>query len=348
MKVPKQLEKGSRLAIVSVSSTAGHDFPGVYEWGLTQLRDQLGLEVVTMPHALISPEEQSRNLDLRLADLYKALEDPSIDGIMASIGGDDTVRLLRKVDFRRIRDNPKPFCGMSDNTVVHFMFHQAGIRSYYSPTVMYGIADAGGINPYTKESFARTLMQTEPIGLLKPYLGQRPATYLPWDHPELLRYPVASVPGSEWDWVESKTKAQGRLFGGCAEVMSPSLMGTSLWPSASGFWDDKIFFIEWSRELADPNYARWLFQNLAAQGILDRIQGLVVGRHNFRVSEEQVAAIKKAILGVIHEEERLCDLPICFDVDFGHTLPMLTLPYGALMEMDPKARTLTILEAGVA
>lgn len=348
MKIPRRLEKGSKVAIVSISSAAGHSFPGVYSWGKTQIQNELGLEVIEMPNALVSPDDQSRNLDLRLSDLYKALEDPKIDGIIATIGGDDTIRLLKRIDLKKIQDNPKPFCGMSDNTVIHFMFHKAGVRSYYSPTVMFGIADAGGINPYTKDSFQRTLMQTDPIGFLEPYRGLKPAEYLPWNNPEMMKYPVKSLPATEWDWVASNTKAQGRLFGGCVEVISPSIMGTSLWPNNSMFWDDKVLFLEWSRELADPNFARWFFQNLAAQGILDRIQGLIIGRHHFTVGAEDAAKIKSAILGVIHGEEGKFDLPICLDVDFGHTLPMLTLPYGALLEINTKERTLCILESGVS
>jgi muramoyltetrapeptide carboxypeptidase LdcA involved in peptidoglycan recycling len=35
-------------------------------------------------------------------------------------------------------------------------------------------------------------------------------------------------------------------------------------------------------------------------------------------------------------------------LDFGHTQPMLTLPYGAQVEIDCANARLTILEAGVA
>jgi muramoyltetrapeptide carboxypeptidase LdcA involved in peptidoglycan recycling len=41
------------------------------------------------------------------------------------------------------------------------------------------------------------------------------------------------------------------------------------------------------------------------------------------------------------------DLPVLSGLDFGHTQPMLTLPFGALAEIDCAAAMLTIGEAGV-
>jgi len=47
------------------------------------------------------------------------------------------------------------------------------------------------------------------------------------------------------------------------------------------------------------------------------------------------------------EEAGLERLPILAGLDFGHTDPICTLPYGALAEVDVDALTLTILEPGV-
>ncbi|WP_141730770.1 S66 family peptidase [Oligoflexus tunisiensis] len=347
MIIPKRLSRGSRVAIVSVSSAAGHQFPGVYNWGVQQLREAFGFDVVAMPHTLASQQVLTETPQLRLADLYEALERPDIEGIIATIGGEDSIRLLRFMDFDKLRQYPKVFCGMSDITAVHLMFFHAGVRSYYSPTVMYGIADGGGIHPYTKASFERTLMQADPIGVLEPYEGLKPVEPLPWDKPEMLKHPVRGRQANGWDWAEGGTKAQGRLFGGCVEVICPLLIGTEIWPRARSFWNDKILFLEWSYEMAQAEFTRWFFQNLAAQGILDQIQGLIIGRHHIKVSDYTAWEIKQSVLGIVRKQEKKQNLPICFDVDFGHTLPMLILPYGALMEMDAIERRLTILDSSV-
>jgi muramoyltetrapeptide carboxypeptidase LdcA involved in peptidoglycan recycling len=46
-------------------------------------------------------------------------------------------------------------------------------------------------------------------------------------------------------------------------------------------------------------------------------------------------------------EAGLPDLPVLSGLDFGHTQPMLTLPFGARATIDCEAATLTIEEAGV-
>ena len=47
------------------------------------------------------------------------------------------------------------------------------------------------------------------------------------------------------------------------------------------------------------------------------------------------------------EEAGLDALPILAGLDFGHTDPTCTLPYGALAEVDVDALTFSILEPGV-
>ena len=46
-------------------------------------------------------------------------------------------------------------------------------------------------------------------------------------------------------------------------------------------------------------------------------------------------------------EAGLTSLPVLTGLDFGHTQPMLTLPYGANASIDCERGTLTITDAGV-
>jgi len=78
--------------------------------------------------------------------------------------------------------------------------------------------------------------------------------------------------------------------------------------------------------------------------------GLVVGRPYGYDSVERrgqyVDVFTKLLCkGRIAEENKF---PILFGVDFGHTTPMVTLPYDALVELDSEANRFTILESGVS
>ena len=54
----------------------------------------------------------------------------------------------------------------------------------------------------------------------------------------------------------------------------------------------------------------------------------------------------KAILKGLKEFGRT-DLPVFTNMDYGHTLPQLILPYGVMAEINPQKKTVSLLESGV-
>lgn len=46
-------------------------------------------------------------------------------------------------------------------------------------------------------------------------------------------------------------------------------------------------------------------------------------------------------------ELKLVHLPILYNMNFGHTAPMITIPYGCLAEIDCDKKTFCILDSGV-
>ena len=115
---PKKLKSGDRIAIVSPSWGGPHTFPAIYEAGLNIMRTHLELEPVEYPTARMEPDKLSRNPELRANDINTAFSDDSISGIIVSIGGDDSVRLLPYLDTELILSNPKMLMGYSDTTTL--------------------------------------------------------------------------------------------------------------------------------------------------------------------------------------------------------------------------------------
>lgn len=56
----------------------------------------------------------------------------------------------------------------------------------------------------------------------------------------------------------------------------------------------------------------------------------------------------EAILSVLADEEGLTNVAIVTNMDFGHTDPMLVLPYAVMAEIDCDRRTVSILENAVS
>ena len=124
------------------------------------------------------------------------------------------------------------------------------------------------------------------------------------------------------------------------------LRGTDVWPEPET-WQDAILFLETSEEAPSPTAVlRWL-RTYAALGILERLSGILFGRPGGQVPVEQFEAYDRVLSQVLVQEQGLTDLPAITHMDFGHTDPMMVLPYGIEAEIDCEAQRFTILESAV-
>ncbi len=160
--IPKHLERGDKIAIVSLSSGilgmpyCRHEL----ELGLSRLRE-FGLEPVIMDNALAGVDYLKEHPEKRAADLKQAFLDDSIKAVMTAIGGDDTYRtipyLLEDAEFvRAVREHPKIFTGFSDTTINHIMLNRLGLSTFYGPCFIADIAELDDeMLPYTREYFEK-------------------------------------------------------------------------------------------------------------------------------------------------------------------------------------------------
>jgi muramoyltetrapeptide carboxypeptidase LdcA involved in peptidoglycan recycling len=343
---PERLRAGDRVAVVSPSWGGPGTFPQRYAAGVAQLRAEFGLEAVAMPHALRDAGWLARNPQARAEDLMAAFADPSLKGIIASIGGDDSLRILRHLDLGVIRANPKVFLGFSDTTMSHLACFKAGLVSFYGPTIMAGFAENGGMFPYMIAAVRRTLFETAPIGLVPPNRAGWTVEHLDWGDPSLQTRRRELQPSTGWRWLQGSGARSGRLLGGCLEVLDWA-RGTPFWPEPAA-WDGAILFIETSEEAPPPQAVVRSLRSYAAQGILGRLAALLVGRPGGGVPASEFPAYDAAVLQVVATEEGLTDLPVVAGMDFGHTDPMLVLPYGLLAQVDCERQEFAILESAVA
>jgi muramoyltetrapeptide carboxypeptidase LdcA involved in peptidoglycan recycling len=157
----KRLRAGDTIAAVSLSWGGPGAIPHRYEAGKRQLMDTFGLHVIETAHALRDPQWLRRNPEARAADLMDAFMNPKVSGIISTIGGEESIRILPFIDATIIRDNPKVFIGYSDTTVTHLACHAAGLVTFYGPSIMTGFAENTGIFPYTAEAVRRTIFSAD-------------------------------------------------------------------------------------------------------------------------------------------------------------------------------------------
>lgn len=341
---PRRLKAGDRVAAVSPSWGGPGALPQRYAAGKRQVWDELGLELVEMPHTLAHPDWVKAHPEARAADLMAAFADPTIAGVFATIGGDDSVRLIPHLDLDVIRANPKVFLGFSDTTALHFACLKAGITSFYGPSIMAGLAENGGMHRYTVAALRRALFSTEPIGTIPPNTEGWTVERTDWADAVAQALPRPLIPATPPRTVQGRGVVRGPLIGGCAEVLE-MLKGTAWWPEVT-IWDGAILFYETSEMAPSPDFVRHWMRSYAATGVLRRLAGIVIARPDPGSDPDYVAGLDAAIVDVL-AEEGLDDLPVLSGFDFGHTQPMLTLPYGAMAELDCSSTAWRILSPGV-
>lgn len=340
---PKKLNKGDKIAIVSLSNGMAGDkiFRHRYEIGKKRIEEVFELEVVEMRNTLKGSEYLYKHPEARAEDMMEAFSNEEIKAIFSNIGGEDTVRLLPYIDFNIIKNNPKIFMGYSDTTVNHFMCYKAGLISFYGPSVLGEFAENVLMHDYTKRWIEKVLFKSEIIGNVLPS-DKWTSEYLEWAKEKNNSIKRKMKRNKGYELLQGKGKVRGKLIGGCIESLE-GIKGTELWPDLNE-WDSGILFLETSEGKPEPEYIKRWMRNYVAQGIIDKLNGIIIGKPKDETYYEEY---KEMYIKVISEECERKDLPILYNMNFGHTSPMCIIPLGIEAEIDCDEGSFRILESGV-
>jgi muramoyltetrapeptide carboxypeptidase LdcA involved in peptidoglycan recycling len=337
---PRALRPGDRIAAISLSRGWPSVYPGAYNDGKRQLEDAFGVQVVESRHALADIPWLTAHPEARAADLMEVLRDPSIQGIISTIGGDDSIRMLPFLDYSIIRENPKVFLGYSDSTITHFAFLKAGVSSFYGPSIMAGFDENAGLPPYMADSVRQVLFAPASSLLIPPNTGGWTIASWEWGDEKRNEKKRKLQPCSGWRWLQGKGQHRGHLIGGCLEAVD-WLRGTPVWPDLS-VWRNSILFLETSEDQPSPTAVTYMLRAVAATGALSEARGILYGRPFG--DEAKFEAYDGALLQVL-AELGLSSLPLVTRMDFGHTDPKFVVPLGVEAEIDCDRQQLRFLES---
>jgi muramoyltetrapeptide carboxypeptidase LdcA involved in peptidoglycan recycling len=337
---PRTLRPGDRVAAISLSRGWPSIYPRAYEDGKRQLREAFGVEVIESRYAMADMEWLAAHPEARAADLMEVLKDPAIQGIISTIGGDDSIRMLPFLDYSVIRQNPKVFMGYSDSTVTHFAFLKAGVTSFYGPSLMAGFDENGGLQQYMSESVRQMLFARPPSRLISPNTDGWTIASWNWNDERRNEKMRPRQPSSGWKWLQGSGQHRGRLVGGCLDVID-WLRGTPVWPEPA-VWRNSILFLETSEDQPSPTSVIYMLRSLAATGALAEIRGILYGRP---YGDEAGFEAYDDLLMLVLSELKLTSIPLITRMDFGHTDPKLTLPIGVVAEIDCDTKQIRLLES---
>ena len=249
------------------------------------------------------------NDTLRANELMGFYVDKNIKAIVTMRGGWGCARILDRLDYTVIRNNPKILIGFSDITsLINAIYLRANVISFHGPC---GYSSWGD---FTMSQVIAALVNG------KPYTMKNPNNYR--------KYLKTWVSG----------KAKGELIGGNLTVIS-AMVGTRFEPN----WTNKILFLE---EIGEEPYRvdRMLWQLKQAQ-VFDKINGLIIG--SFKKCEPEEPHKSFSLEEVFAQHFSELNLPIYQGAAFGHITPKFTLPIGVLAEMDADKYTISTLEHSV-
>lgn len=339
---PRALRSGDRVAVVSSSWGGPSIFPATYEAGLKVLREDFGIEIVEARTARMAADELARNPRVRAETLNELFADDSIHGIISTIGGNDSVRILPWLDTDIALRHPKVFLGYSDTTIQNAAYAIAGLVTFNGPSVMAGFAQMRHF-PEAAAHVRAMLFGDAPSGGYRAYPRWVDA-YADWSTLEGADGIGQTFDHDGWRWLNGSKSTTGRLFGGCIETLE-ALKGTRWWPNAGPeWWRNRVLFLETSEDKPPLIYVRDCLRNYGAQGVFDEISALWFGRARDYAVEEK-AELDKLLVDIVVGEFGATELPIVSNLDFGHTTPQWVLPLGIHVATDPAARTLRWLES---
>jgi muramoyltetrapeptide carboxypeptidase LdcA involved in peptidoglycan recycling len=336
---PRRLAPGDGVAIISPSWGGPAAFPHIFDSGLATLRG-LGLEIRELPTARMADERLRRDPRARADDVNTAFADPDVRAVIASIGGDDSIRLQPFLDASTIPTNPKILMGYSDTTTLLVAVRRMGLVTFHGPTVMAGLAQADAL-PRAFLDHVRTILFDPGDEHRYADYGGFVEGYPDWRDPKNVGLVNAWQPDGGPRALQGSGSVVGELFGGCLEVLD-WLRGTTAWPTAEEL-TGRLLMIEPSEEKPTPTQVQRILRSLGVLGTFDRIAGILVGRER-DYTEDERTAFEAAIAEAVALEFGRPDLPILANLPFGHTDPQWILPLGVRAELDVETRTLRLVE----
>ena len=326
--IPQKLKKGDEVRIIAPSKSMNVLTKEQITLAKKKL-EELGFVVTYAKHVYECDDiYESSSIEARLEDLHEAFLDKNVKCIIAARGGYNSNQLLDYIDYNIIKNNPKILCGFSDITaLLNAIYKKTGIITFCGP-VYSSFAMKLGFD-YTLNYFKKIVFENNPIEVLssEKYSDDK------WYKDQINRNFI----NNEGMKIINEGVCDGIIVGGNLCTLN-LLQGTEYMPSL----ENSILFIEDDEETGD-NFLNEFDRNLESLTQLPDfkgVKGIVIGRA--QISSNMTYEKWEVML---KNKQKLKDIPIIINVDFGHTTPLITFPIGGKCHIEAKdSRVKLIIE----
>ena len=336
----KKLSPGDQVAVISPSSGLAGVFTWVQDLGIERLNDIFKLSAKEYP----TTRMVGASLEQRAQDIMQAFADPNNKAVIATIGGEDQIKLLKYLNPDVLKANPKPFFGYSDNTHLHNYLWNLGIPSYYGGSVLTQYGMQGKMYEETVNSLKRAFFEQGTYDLKPNSIFNDQG--LDWSDKKALTEfrNTEENEGYYWDGTNSGT---GVLWGGCVESLIAQ-MAAGIYLPANTDLKGTVLIIETSESIPEPWVVEYLLTGFGERGWFDNFCGVLVGRpkaweFDKQLTPEAKLAYRKKQRSVVVDVVRQYNatIPIVQNLDFGHTDPQIVMPLGQVVYIDPVKQSIS-------
>ena len=241
----------------------------------------------------------------RINEIHEMFADPEIKAIICYKGGCGASRIIDRLDYELIRNNPKLLMGFSDVTVLlNNLYKHSGLPTVHGLVGIY--LGSPNLCESSKDDFKKLLTLNTKGRVLE---------------------------GNENTKTLTSGIADGELTGGNLSLIA-DLYGTDY---AVDF-EDKIVLIE---EIDEPVYnIDRMFSQLRLGKSLEKAKGFIFGHF----TDCKDSNNENSYQNMIKEYFGNLNVPVIYDFPTGHAFPFVNVPIGLKVKLDADNKTIEILE----
>ncbi|WP_442598468.1 S66 family peptidase [Neobacillus sp. D3-1R] len=317
------LKEGATIGVTAPSSGVPDVLHEMFKQACNRMESK-GFHVVCGGTVWTQEKAKSAPAKKRASEFNEMIRDGKIDMIIPPWGGELAVEILEDVDFTSLPE--KWVLGYSDTSLLLLAI-----------TLQTGIATAHGTNfadlrgEYSDETTAmwQAVLSTKAGESIVQHSSEKYQKQ--WNHSDPSPCVFHLTEPTSWKAVsESKVDMEGRLLGGCIDIIR-HLIGTpygNVQRFRETYFDGEpmIWYLE-NCEMNTADLRRSLVQMKLA-GWFENCSGIMFGRSSANAPIEGYT-----VEDVYNDLAEELQIPIIYDIDCGHQPPQMTFVNGAYAEV---------------
>ena len=286
MVIPSNLKKGDKVGLIAPSGPPSQDNIN----SATSIIKNMGLIPILGKYAKENIGYLAGSDDARAWDINDMFANNSIKGIICLRGGYGCIRILDKIDWNIVKENPKFFIGYSDITALHICINQiCCFITYHGPMPTEEVI-LNELSKETTESFKNSIFNNN--------LQNKNSNNFN------LKILISG-------------NFSGQLVGGNLAVIT-SLLGTKYEINT----DNKVLFLE---DIGEPPYkVDGMLTQLKLCGKLKNLKGVILG--SFVDEKKQDIPVNN----IFKDTLQPLGIPCLYDFPSGHSVPNITFALGSI------------------